>query len=73
MSTVYGPYAQFLRDDVFDFLTSTLPTQLQIAADEGGEAPTEVLLGIFATASFESASEDPLRVYGWYGADSSLY
>lgn len=64
MSTVYGPYAQLLRGDVFDFLTSTLPAQLQAAADEGGEEPTEVLLGIFATASFESASDDPLGLCG---------
>ena len=63
MSTVYGPYAQLLRGDVFEFLTSTLPAQLQAAADEGGEEPTEVLLGIFATASFESASDDPLGLY----------
>jgi hypothetical protein len=63
MSTIYGPYAQILRNDVFDFLTSTLPAQLQAAADEGGEEPTEALLGIFATASFESASDDPLGVY----------
>jgi len=63
MSTVYGPYAQILRNDVFDFLTSTLPAQLQAAADEGGEEPTEALLEIFATASFESASGDPLEVY----------
>lgn len=62
MSTVYGPYAQILRSAVFDFLTSTLPAQLQAAADEGGEDPTEVLLGIFTTASFESASDDPLGV-----------
>jgi len=54
ISTLYGPYAQILRDDVFNFLTSTLPAQLQSAADEGGEDPTEVLLGIFATASFET-------------------
>ena len=66
MSTVYGPYAQILRSDVFDFLTSTLPAQLQAAADEGGEEPTEVLLGIFATASFESASGDRPVVYGYY-------
>jgi len=64
MSTVYGPYAQILRDDVFDFLTSRLPAQLQAAADEGGEEPIEVLLGIFATASFDSASDDPLVACG---------
>jgi len=67
MSTVYGPYAQILRDDVFDFLTATLPTQLQAAADEGGEEPTEVLLGVFATASFEtfkSAIESPKFIIG---------
>lgn len=56
-STIYGHYAQHLRDDVLEFLIVSLPTILfaenESNKPESGDAQ-EALLRIFSRVSFDS-------------------
>lgn len=54
-SSIYGPYAQYLRDDVLEFLIVSLPTILfaDTKSNKPGEAQ-EALLGIFSRVGFDS-------------------
>ncbi|RPD73455.1 hypothetical protein L226DRAFT_546417 [Lentinus tigrinus ALCF2SS1-7] len=73
-TTVFGPYAQRLRDDVFNFLIVTLPnlvnfggqatptTPLPEGASQHADAGRETLLQVFARVPFElfkAAVESP--------------
>ncbi|KAL0947068.1 hypothetical protein HGRIS_013209 [Hohenbuehelia grisea] len=66
--TVFGPYAQRLRDDVFHFLIVTLPDILEVQkaapppAEGQGPSGRDVLLQIFSRVPFEmfkAAVESP--------------
>lgn len=57
-STVFGHYAQRLRDDVFHFLVVTLPEVLEVAQRAGQEsnvnpAGRDVLLQVYSQVPFE--------------------
>ncbi|EAU88230.2 hypothetical protein CC1G_03902 [Coprinopsis cinerea okayama7 len=64
-TTVFGHYAQRLRDDVFHFLVVTLPEVLEVRQpqpDASGRTGRDVLLQVYAQVPFEmfkSAVESP--------------
>ncbi|KAG8753585.1 hypothetical protein FRC14_005896 [Serendipita sp. 396] len=69
--SIYGPYAQLLRNDVLDFLVVSLPTTLltenESNKSEATAEATEALLRIFSRVSFDifkSAMESPNFVIG---------
>jgi len=63
--SVFGQYAQRLRDDVFHFLVVTLPEVLEVRqpqADAAGRTGRDVLLQVYAQVPFEmfkAAIESP--------------
>ncbi|KAH7910645.1 hypothetical protein BJ138DRAFT_78103 [Hygrophoropsis aurantiaca] len=69
MTSVFGKYAQRLRDDVFHFLVVTLPTVLEVnspASSESspsqGSGGRDTLLGVFSLVPFDlfkAAVESP--------------
>lgn len=71
VASIYGPYAQMLRDDVLEFLTVSLPSILlaeseTTKAEVGGDA-TEALLRVFSRVPFDifkTAMESPKFVIG---------
>lgn len=72
-TSVFGQYAQRLRDDVFHFLVVTLPEILEVQRpqDEATSGPSgrEVLLQIYSRVPFgmfKSAVESPTFMIGKY-------
>lgn len=72
-TSVFGQYAQRLRDDVFHFLVVTLPEILEVQRpqDEAASVPNgrDVLLQIYSRVPFEmfkSAVESPTFMIGTY-------
>jgi hypothetical protein len=53
-SSIYGPYAQLLRDAVLDFLVLSLPSILVAENEATGGDWQEPLLRIFSRVSFDS-------------------
>ena len=63
-TSVFGQYAQRLRNDVFHFLVVTLPEVLEVQGSGGGR---DTLLQIYARVPFElfkTAIESPTFVIG---------
>jgi len=63
-TSVFGPYGQRLRDDVFNFLVITLPQSLDIQPDSSSSTKSgrDVLLQIFSHVPFDlfkTAMESP--------------
>jgi hypothetical protein len=61
-SSVFGPYGPRLRDDVFQFLVSTLPEQLAAANPGESAAITSALVDVYVRLPFEyfkAAVESP--------------
>ncbi|KAF8162950.1 hypothetical protein B0H34DRAFT_693537 [Crassisporium funariophilum] len=70
-TSVFGPYAQLLRDDVFRFLVVTLPEVLDVQRPHqepaSGPSGRDVLLQIYSRVPFElfkSAVESPTFLIG---------
>lgn len=69
-TTVFGQYAQRLRDDVFHFLVVTLPEVLEVQRPQDPSSGTngrDVLLQIYSGVPFEmfkSAVESPTFMIG---------
>jgi hypothetical protein len=72
MNTIFGLYAQRIRDDVFNFLVVTLPEILDIhgvsaADDKADKSGRDILLQIFSRVPFEmfkAAVESPTFAIG---------
>ena len=60
VASIYGPYAQMLRDDVLEFLTVSLPSILladsETSKTEMSGDATEALLRVFSRVPFDSQS-----------------